>query len=136
MDEIITLTKSELQALVAESVEKHLARNAKTTVITQRNVFNDLSEEFQSKIIDFNTLNGIKPYSHRRVCDAIWSSGETCALAYNIHADIRKVALSLMGVRKNEQLLFSELDIIRRIYKRLADVAYDEYVNRVSEQKN
>lgn len=133
--EEITITKDELQRLISEGVEKHLARNT-TTVITQRNVFNDLSAEFQDKIKDFNYRNDIPSYSSRKIQDAIWSNQQDKVLAYQIHEHIRKVALSVMGVKKNEQLLYSELDEVRKVYKKIADTTFDLYVNRIEKQKN
>lgn len=129
------ITKEELQQLVSEGVEKHLARN-QATVITQRNVFTDLSIEFNEKIIDFNFRNDIKAYSHRSVTDAIWGSQGTIALPDNVHEGIRRTTLSLLGVRKNEQLLYSELDIAREIYKSLADLSFENYKKRIEKQKN
>ena len=133
--EEITITKEELQRLISEGVEKHLARNT-TTVITQRNVFNDLSAELQEKIIDFNFRNEILPYSHRGVTDAIWSNQKDKVLAYQLHEHVRKVALGVMGVRKNEQLLFSELDEVREVYKTVADKTFEMYTKRIEKQKN
>lgn len=134
-NEEITLTKHELQRLISEGIEKHLARNT-TTVITQRNVFNDLSAEFQDKITDFNYRNDIPPYSSRNTTDAIWSNQHDKVLAFQIHEHIRKVALSIMGVKKNEQLLYSELDEVRAVYKKIADTTFDLYMNRIEKQKN
>jgi succinate dehydrogenase/fumarate reductase flavoprotein subunit len=134
-DEELLITKDELRHLISEGIEKHLARNT-TTVITQRNVFNDLSAEFQDKITDFNFRNDIPSYSARGVTDAIWSSQQDKILAYQIHEYVRKVSLSVMGVKKNEQLLYSELDEVRAIYKKIADTTFDLYVNRIEKQKN
>ena len=134
-NEEILITKDELQRLISEGVEKHLARNT-TTVITQRNVFHDLSAELQDRITDFNYRNDIPPYSARKNTDAIWSNRSEKILAYELHEHVRKVTLSIMGVKKNEQLLYSELDEVRKIYKKISDTVFDLYVERIEKQKN
>lgn len=135
-EEKIVLTKKELQQIVKEAIKENL-----TEIIDRplcpKNLFNDLSSELTQNIINLNLEYKVPAYSLRSKPDAIYPTyhGNNPILTTDFHDGIKKIVLSILGVRTNKQLLSKQYEDARTMYKEFSALAVELYEKRLAEER-
>lgn len=145
-DEKIVLTKAELHRIIKDAVKENMQE--KPNSLNFKNLFNDLSRDLETEIIELNTKYGIGPFSQRGCSDAIYpvlfarysefppliryGSGRP-QLPVDVHEGIRKTVLSILGVSRNSDIKKRDYQLARNTYQELASVIVDAYQDRLED---
>lgn len=149
MEETITISKTELQELIAKEVAKIQMQSDHRT-LTVQNLYSDIkfSEErdirpiniLYPQIIDLLTENGKRPLNGKY----IFSNGshyhgydEPCGhygfYGNQVHDNIRKLTNNLFGKSKNSELTRDEYEMARHFYSEIANLFNKSYAERLAE---